>query len=39
MTRRKLTPELDAEKGPKHLVYFTVEKVLPLIGSGAAPVS
>jgi len=39
MTRRHLTPELDAQKGPKHLVYFTVEKVLPLIGSGAAPVT
>ena len=39
MTRRTLTPEFDAQKGPKHLVYFTVEKVLPLIGSGVAPVS
>jgi hypothetical protein len=39
MTRRHLTPELDAQKGPKHLVYFAVEKVLPLIGSGAAPVA
>jgi len=39
MTRRNLKPELDAQKGPKHLVYFTVEKVLPLIGSGASPVS
>ena len=33
MTGRQLKPELDAQKGPKHLVYFTVEKVLPLIGS------
>ena len=39
MTRRHLTPELDAQKGPKHLVYFAVEKVLPLIGSGAPPVT
>ena len=39
MTRRHLTPELDAQKGPKHLVYFAVEKVLPLIGSGPAPVA
>jgi hypothetical protein len=39
MTRRNLKPELDAQKGPKHLVYFTVEKVLPLIGSGSAPVA
>jgi hypothetical protein len=37
MTRRHLTPEQDEQKGPKHLVYFTVEKVLPLVGSGAAP--
>jgi hypothetical protein len=34
MTRRHIQPELDAQKGPKHLVIFTVEKVLPLIGSG-----
>jgi len=39
MTRRRLKPELDAQKGPKHLVYFTVEKILPLIGSGKAPVT
>jgi len=39
MTRRHLSPELDAQKGPKHLVYFSIEKVLPLIGSGAAPVT
>jgi hypothetical protein len=38
MTRRHLSPEVDAQKGPKHLVYFSVEKALPLIGSGAAPV-
>lgn len=39
MTRRHLSPELDAQKGPKHLVYFSIEKILPLIGSGTAPVS
>jgi hypothetical protein len=39
MTRRHLTPEQNAQKGPKHLVIFTVEKVLPLIGSGAPPAS
>jgi Pyridoxamine 5'-phosphate oxidase len=39
MTRRRLSPELDAQKGPKYLVYFGVEKILPLIGSGAAPVT
>ena len=36
---RWLKPGLDAQKEPKHLVYFAVEKVLPLIGSGAAPVT
>ena len=33
MTRRNLTPEEDKQKGPKFLVYFSVEKILPLIGS------
>jgi hypothetical protein len=39
MTRRCLDPEIDMQKGPKHLVYFAVEKILPLIGSGEAPVT
>lgn len=34
MTRKYLTPEEDREKGPKFLVYFRVENILPLIGSG-----
>jgi hypothetical protein len=34
MTRRNLSPEEDRLKGPKHLVIFRVEKILPLIGSG-----
>lgn len=34
MTRRHLTAEEDQQKGPKFLVSFTVEKILPLIGSG-----
>jgi hypothetical protein len=34
MTRRHLTPEEDKAKGPKFLVYFALEKILPLIGSG-----
>jgi hypothetical protein len=34
MTRRNLPPEEDRQKGPKFLVYFTVEKILPLIGGG-----
>lgn len=33
MTRRFLTPEQDKAKGPKFLVYFRLEKILPLIGS------
>lgn len=39
MTRRHLTPDEDKQKGPKFLVYFTVEKVLPLIGSGVSVLS
>lgn len=39
MTRRNLTPEEDREKGPKFLVYFKVEKILPLIGSGDANIT
>ena len=34
MTRRDLTPDEDKAKGPKFLVYFALEKLLPLIGSG-----
>lgn len=34
MTRRHLTPEEDKARGPKFIVYFTLEKILPLIGSG-----
>lgn len=36
MTKRHVESDLDAQKGSKHLVFFTVEKVLPLIGGGAA---
>lgn len=39
MTRRHLSPEEDRSKGTKHLVYFEVEKVLPLIGSGETSVT
>jgi hypothetical protein len=34
MTRRHLTTEEDLAKGPKFLVTFAVEKVLPLVGAG-----
>lgn len=39
MTRRNLTPEEDKQKGPKFLVYFTVEKILPLIGAGESNIT
>lgn len=32
MTRRHLSVEEDAAKGPKHIVYFHVEKILTLVG-------
>jgi len=32
MTRCWLTPSEDEAKGPKYVVYFSVDKVLPLIG-------
>lgn len=32
MTRRHLSSEEDRAKGPKHLVVFRVERILPLIG-------
>lgn len=35
MTRRYLSPEEDAAKGPKFIVYFEIEKTLDLIGSGS----
>ena len=34
MTRRHLSAEEDKAKGPKFLVRFSVEKILPLIGRG-----
>ena len=33
LTRRHLPTELDKAKGPKFLVYFVLEKMLPLIDS------
>ena len=38
MTRRHLSAEEDKAKGPKHLVIFKVDKVLPLIGHGATDI-
>lgn len=34
LKRRSLTPEEDEAKGPKFLVVFKVDEMLPLIGSG-----
>jgi hypothetical protein len=39
MTRRNLTPEEDKAKGPKHLIIFSVDKILPLIGDGVTEIS
>jgi hypothetical protein len=39
MTRRSLSPEEDKQKGPKHLVIFNVEMILPLIGAGESSVN
>jgi hypothetical protein len=39
MTRRNLTIEEDREKGPKHLVIFHVDMILPLIGAGESHVT
>ena len=39
MTRRQLTPEQDKAKGPKFLVYFTLEKILPLIGNNETDIT
>ena len=35
LKRHWLTPEEDKAKGPKFLVVFKVDKVLPLIGAGS----
>lgn len=37
MARKCVNPELDAAKGPRHIVYCAIEKILPLIGSKEAP--
>lgn len=35
LKRSSLTPEEDRQKGPKFLVVFKIDKVLPLIGAGS----
>lgn len=39
MTRRHLSPEEDRAKGPKHLVIFRVDNILPLIGDSATGIT
>lgn len=39
MTRRFLSPEDDRAKGPKHLVIFKVDRILPLIGDGETDIT
>lgn len=39
LSRRCLTDEEDAAKGPKFMVYFAVEKILKLIGGDNADVN
>lgn len=39
MTRRFLSPEEDRAKGPKHLVIFKVDRILPLIGDGETDIT
>lgn len=39
MTRRHLPPDEDKARGPKFIVYFEITKILPLVGSGTAPVT
>jgi hypothetical protein len=34
MKRRRLSPERDKARGPKFLIHFRVERILPLIGDG-----
>jgi hypothetical protein len=34
MKRRHLSPEEDRAKGPKYLVHFRTDKILPLVGDG-----
>ena len=39
MKRQSLTPEEDKAKGPKFLVYFQVNAILPLIGDGESGIT
>jgi hypothetical protein len=39
MTRRHLPPGEDRARGPKFIVYFSVTRILPLIGAGETSVA
>jgi len=39
LMKRHLSPEEDRKKGPKYLVTFSVEKILPIMGGGEATVT
>lgn len=39
ITRRNLSADEDKRKGTKHLVYFEIENILPLIGSGESGIT
>ena len=39
MTRRHLSSEEDKAKGPKHLIIFRVDRILPLIGDGKTAIA
>lgn len=39
LSRHSISDEEDRAKGPKHLVFFRVEKILPLIGAGETAVT
>ncbi len=34
LKRKSVSPEEDAQKGPKYLVFFRIDKELPLVGGG-----
>jgi hypothetical protein len=39
LSRRHVEPALDQQKGPKHAVFFQVDRILPLIGGGEPPIT
>jgi hypothetical protein len=39
MKRRHISPEEDRARGPKYLVHFRVDKILPLVGDRDAGIT